>query len=434
MLERKREGMEVSIGHANSKIANAKVLLQKHDLSALQEGTEMVGIIDKLLQEGSTTYLKASVDSYLPFSVDEGFNEAIDKLGVIGGGATPSNVQCVTITGLLHLQWHLENQYTPVTEYELEYEAVNYNSGVQCITLNPDQCMTRVDMLCPGYSYCFRLRSRNMAGFGVWSHPVIGKMPNFPLEISCSGEFVKIQIPCEGNYRITVRGAKAADGQMHTGGRGAIISATFFLDANTVLEMSCGGMSTMVGPSTGGAGGSFIVIVHNSGRRELLIAAGGGGGTRGFDAQDRNGNDASTEEFGSGGAGADSGAGGVDGNAGKDAIANNGVCVGYGGAGYMESSSTASCYMHWGKGGNDGGGFGGGGSAGKFGGGGGGGYSGGGGGLGGGGGGSYVQADGMDVVKSVGHMSDGSILIEAMGVISRGIDSLSSTATDHESM
>jgi len=428
MLERQREGMEVSIGHANSKIANAKVLLQKHDLTALQEGNEMVSVIDKLLQEGNTTYLKASVDKHLPFFVDEGFNDIIDKLGVIGGGATPMDVKCVIIKGLLYLQWSLGNHHNPVTEYELEYEAVNSNTEVQSLTLNPDQCMARVDTLCPGYSYCFRLRSRNMAGFGVWSHPVIGAMPNFPIEIGYSGEFVKIQIPYQGNYRITVRGAKAADGQMHTGGRGAIISATFFFDANTVLEMLCGGMSKMVGPSTGGAGGSFIVIVHHNGRRELLIAAGGGGGTRGFDPQDRNGNDASTEEVGSGGAGADSGAGGVDGNAGKDALANNGVCVGYGGAGYMESSTTASCYMHWGKGGKDGGGFGGGGSAGKFGGGGGGGYSGGGGGLGGGGGGSYVQADGGDIKKSIGNMSDGSVLIEAMGIIP--FDSLSSTATD----
>ena len=75
--------MEVSIGNANSKIASARVLLQKHDLASLQEGTEMMSTIDKLLQEGSDTFLKPIADNVLPFFVDETFmNDTIDKLGV----------------------------------------------------------------------------------------------------------------------------------------------------------------------------------------------------------------------------------------------------------------------------------------------------------------------------------------------------------------
>ena len=422
MLEGQREKLEVSIGHANSRIANAKVLLQKRDLASLQEGTEMITIIDQLLLEGNKTYLKPITDCSLPFYVDEGFDDVIDKLGMIGGGAVPSNLQCNMIKGGLYLQWSLASERAPIIEYELEYEAINAHTEVQRLTINPapENCLHCVDGLSPGYSYCFRLRSRNNAGLGIWSHPVIGRMDDFPLEIGCTEEFMKIRIPNAGSYRITARGAKAADGQAHTGGRGAIITATFFLDANSILEILVGAMSQLMeSNSSGGAGGTFVLLSPTNGKRELLVAAGGGGGAGGLDQQDRNGYDANTEEHGFGGAGADSGAGGVDSNAGKDAETRAAarVPLGFGGAGYLESSSTASCVMHKGNGGKNGGGFGGGGSAAQQGAGGGGGYSGGGGGRGGGGGGSFVHPNGMDVQKHVGNMSHGSVLIEATDVV-----------------
>ena len=432
MLEGQREKMEVSIGHANSRIANAKVLLQKHDLASLQEGTEMLSSIDQLLQEGNKTYLKPVADSTLPFYVDDGFDEVIDKLGMIGGGAVPSNLECNMIKGGLYLQWSLTSERAPIIEYELEYEAISMHTGVQTLMINPapDSCLHCVDGLSPGYSYCFRLRSRNSAGLGIWSHPVIGKMADFPLEIGCTEEFMKIRIPNAGTYRITARGAKAADGQAHTGGRGAIITASFYLDGDSILEILVGAMSQLLeSNSSGGAGGTFVLLSPINGKRELLVAAGGGGGAGGLDPQDRNGYDANTEEHGFGGAGADAGAGGVDSNAGKDAETRGTarVPLGYGGAGYLESSSTASCVMHKGSGGKHGGGFGGGGSGAPQGAGGGGGYSGGGGGRGGGGGGSYVHPNGMDVQKHIGNMSHGSVLIEVLDILPpTETDSLSS--------
>ena len=428
MLEKQREGMEVSIGHANSKIANAKVLLQKQDMNTLQEGTEMMVAIDKLLQEGNETYLKPLTDNTLPFYVDESFNDSIDRLGIIGGGAVPSNVECNMIKGGLYLQWTLTNERTPIIEYELEYEAINVQARPESVTINPapEQCLHRVDGLSPGFSYCFRLRSRNSAGFGMWSHPVISTMTNFPLEIGCTCDFMKLRIPYSGTYRITARGAKAADGQMHTGGRGAIITASFYLDANSILEILVGEMSHLTEfGSSGGAGGSFVLLLLAGGKRELLIAAGGGGGAGGLDSQDRNGYDANLGEHGFSGSGTDTGAGGVDGNAGKDANQ-----FGHGGAGYMESSWTAFCVMHKGWGGKDGGGFGGGGSAARQGAGGGGGYSGGGGGRGGGGGGSYVDPNGMDVEKTIGHMTHGSVLIDAKDMLPPVIEDFSSMTTD----
>ena len=220
MLKGQWEKMEVSIGQANSRIAKAKVLLQKHDLASLQEGTEMLNSIDQLLQKGNKTYLKPVADSTLPFYVDEGFEKIIDELGMIGGGAVPSNLECNMIKGGLYLQWSLASEQTPIIEYELEYEAINMHKEVQTLMINPapDDCLHCVTGLSPGYSYCFRLRSRNNAGLGIWSHPVIGKMAGFPLEIGCTEEFMKIRIPNAGTYRITARGAKAADGQAHTGG------------------------------------------------------------------------------------------------------------------------------------------------------------------------------------------------------------------------
>ena len=82
----------------------------------------------------------------------------------------------------------------------------------------------------------------------------------------------------------------------------------------------------------------------------------------------------------------------------------------------------------WGS--KDGGGFGGGGSAARQGAGGGGGYSGGGGGRGGGGGGSYVDPNGMDVEKTIGHMTHGFVLIDAKDMLPPVIEDFSSMTTD----
>lgn len=54
-------------------------------------------------------------------------------------------------------------------------------------------------------------------------------------------------------------GAKAADGQNKTGGRGAIITADFKLNKNDLLEILCGGMSTRSGSGDTGGGQRLCV-------------------------------------------------------------------------------------------------------------------------------------------------------------------------------
>ncbi len=267
-----------------------------------------------------------------------------------------------------------------------------------------------IDDLCPGFTYRFRICAANAAGLGMWSDPVIGTSEDFPVTMNYTKRIHRLRIPISGYYRIHAEGAKARDGMVRTGGRGAIITATFALKAGDVLSVLCGGMSQLNICNTGGGGGTFVVVNETT-KENLLIAAGGGGGTRGLDEHDLDGDDANLETWGTDGRGHEHGKGGKDGSQGKDASKFQGPSWGYGGAGYLENSSTARSFLNGGTGGSNGG-FGGGGAVGMYGGGGGGGYSGGGGGRGGGGGGSYVRKDGIDVEKKVGNEGHGMVFIE----------------------
>ena len=139
-----------------------------------------------------------------------------------------------------------------------------------------------------------------------------------------NGRLQSWTVPETGVYRITARGAKAADGHhrhaaqspLHTrfncttrcpfiwlqdcmmrrdsrvsrcddinvdwhcrnGGCGAIMSGLFRLERGQNLRVLCGSMSTM-GPhgNSGGGGGSYVVAEDED---DPLVVAGGGGGTR----------------------------------------------------------------------------------------------------------------------------------------------------------
>jgi len=69
-----------------------------------------------------------------------------------------------------------------------------------------------------------------MAGWGIWSMPVICHYPSPPITIEYTGEIVEFVVPDNGLYCITAQGAKAADGETRKGGRGAIIEAKFLLN------------------------------------------------------------------------------------------------------------------------------------------------------------------------------------------------------------
>ena len=98
------------------------------------------------------------------------------------------------------------------------------------VKIKADTTQWRLDGLMVGKKYSIRMRSLNIAGWGVWSHQVISQFPDFPLKIGYSGSIVSLVIPCDGKYCITAQGAKAADGETRKGGRGAIVEAKFLLN------------------------------------------------------------------------------------------------------------------------------------------------------------------------------------------------------------
>ena len=365
----------------------------------------------------------------ISFWVPQEILPEIRKLGAVGGGATVQNItySASDRNNLMQLTWELPRGAEEVVQYQIEYEHLPNRSTAsirgsriqtgnygdmkpQSFEIPGNVFSSYVDDLCPGYMYRFRMRSASAAGWGMWSNPSVGTCENFPITVGYTKKIHRVKIPVSGHYRIEARGAKGKDGLSCSGGSGAIIRATFPLKAGDTLTILTGGMSSLNACDTGGGGGTFVVVNELS-KDNLLIAAGGGGGTRGLDNRDENGCDASLDTWGTDGRGHEHGKGGKDGGPGEDANKFVGPCWGFGGAGFLENSTTAHSFLNGGAAGQYGG-FGGGGATGQYGGGGGGGYSGGGGGRGGGGGGSYVRVDGTDVEKQVGNDDHGNVRIE----------------------
>ena len=375
--------------------------------------------------------LRPVINQDVPFFINKEVERQILTLGAVGGGVTPTDLECAPSNArgtMMELYWQLPDRCGNLTRFQIEYEQVlddlrrssgSVDGGDFYIQSEPqlyevpgNELNAYVDYLCPGYSYRFRIRSANDAGLGMWSDPIVGKCEDFPFTLEYTKRIHRIVIPSSSYYRITVKGARAADGMMHKGGRGAIISAVISLKKGDVLILLCGGMSSRHHYHSGGGGGSFVALGEIT-KETLLIAAGGGGGTRGADDNDFDGSDANIYSNGFDGLGQYCGKGGVDGGPGECAydINTSGPSWGNGGAGFMQDSLTAKSFKSGGHGGQNGG-FGGGGAVGMYGGGGGGGYSGGGGGRGGGGGGSYVISSAVEVVREVGNEGHGSIYIE----------------------
>ena len=378
--------------------------------------------MEELLISEDRSLQRPIAHEVIPFFVPQKTLEELPNLGLIGGGDTVQNIIFRSLphqNNLLHLHWQLPNCSKRMIWFQIEYEYLPNRSiaGIgsqkeyiepQRFKISGDALSSYVDNLCPGYRYRFRIRSANAAGWGMWSNPAEGTCDDFPFTVGFTKRIHRVKIPISGYYRIQARGGKGTDVMSCSGGRGAIITATFALKAGNTLTILAGGKSAVDVYDSGGGGGSFVAV-NELVKENLLIAAGGGGGTHGFD---ENGCDASLETWGTDGCGYEHGKGGRDGGPGEDASRDVvGLCWGYGGAGFQEDSTSARSFFNGGAGGHHGG-FGGGGKAGQYGGGGGGGYSGGGGGRGGGGGGSYVRADGIDADKQVGNDGHGSVQIE----------------------
>lgn len=415
----------------------SSLLIPKNDFDFLTSYCPVKDKVEQLILNEDRSLQRPLAQHEIPLIFSKEVLERMGNLGAIGGGKTPTDLVVEPTRNkcdLLYLNWELPKDCGIISNFEVEFEEIfedlasalgSDNHGLQYIQKEPryqkvagNELKVFVDFLCPGFKYKFRVRSSNIAGWGTWSEAVSGACKNFPLHIGYTKRIHRICIPFSAHYRITAQGAKAADGEFGNlkGGRGAIISATFSLKAGDILIVLCGGKSA-TNCSSGGGGGTFVALNEIT-LDNLLIAAGGGGGTRGLDGEDGNGMDASLDENGSDGRGFEHGAGGLNGEPGKDANSPEfrGPCWGFGGAGFLKNSTTASSFLKEGHGGQCGG-FGGGGGIGSFGGGGGGGFSGGGGGRGGGGGGSYVHPTlATKVNRSLGNEGAGSIVIDKADV------------------
>ena len=402
-------------------------LLPKPDWQFLLGYRAISEKMEELLISEDRSLQRPIAHEVIPFFVPQKTLEELPNLGLIGGGNTVHTISYSSVphqNSLLQLHWKLPNDAEGVTRFQIEYECLpnrsskslqdsqhqkgNYESTEpHSFEIEADALCSYVDNLCPGYRYRFRIRSANAAGWGMWSNPAEGTCDDFPFTVGFTKKIYRVKIPASGHYRIQAKGGKGTDVMSCSGGRGAIITATFALRAGDTLTILAGGKSSSNGYDSGGGGGSFVAV-NELVKENLLIVAGGGGGTHGFD---ENGCDANLEPWGTDGCGHEHGKGGRDGGPGEDASKVVELCWGYGGAGFQENATSAHSFFNGGAGGHHGG-FGGGGKAGQYGGGGGGGYSGGGGGRGGGGGGSYVRDGGVDVEKRVGNDGHGSVQIE----------------------
>lgn len=373
--------------------------ITKPDSEFLVNYRSIASKMQMLLEQEDKSLYRPVIGKEIPFCIPKDLPNELQVVGAVGGGETPIEVRCnpSTIKGtIMQLQWQLLNEVERVLNFQLEYELLPefhslsgntkfsgpretfFQQGeIQYQDVPGNKLAIYVDKLCPGFTYRFRIRSANAAGWGMWSSSALGKCDNFPFNITCTKQIHSMRIPYTGLYRITAKGSKATDGKICSGGRGAIIMATFSLSAGDLLLILCGGMSTLQDFNTGGGGGTFVAV-NDITEETLLLAAGGGGGTRGYDEQDLDGCDASLEPNGSNGRGVQHGKGGASGAPGEDANSPEfvGPCWGYGGAGYMQSSSTAKSVSQ----------------------------------------GSFVRADGMDAAKKVGNEDHGSVTVERVSM------------------
>ena len=216
------------------------------DYNYLHQADAIVsGMKDQLNDQEFPIYQMPVTKGNIPIFIPSNMVDNIMSLGKVGGGKMPLRLSCSIEDGMLMLSWE-EGEDGDVKEYEIRYEPaeeeeqdpmsvitkeyIEYKNRYPCsIPVQSSVSKMMIDHLMPGRNYCFRVRALNIAGWGIWSYPEIGSMPNFPLTIGYSGKIVHVEIPYTGLYQITAIGAKAADGDTRKGGRGAIIEAKFYL-------------------------------------------------------------------------------------------------------------------------------------------------------------------------------------------------------------
>ena len=282
--------------------------------------------INALLEDSDNFSLLNLVTSpEISLFISSNFENKIYNLGSVEGGPFVSLNTDMHASGLLQLTWSLPNDSDDVQQYEIEYSTIftlmAKKTNVTRVYCDGKSLSYFVNAICPGYTYQFRIRSciDDVYVWGTWSNTVVGQFSNFPCTIGFIAKIVTIRILTTGQYGITAKGAKAADGQRFKGGFSAIISATFLLQQDDLLEILCGGMSECERCHSGGAGGTFVAVNNRQAFENLLLVAGGGGGTRGYDDEDCDGCNASLEPHGTSADKTYCAKSGMDGAPGQDA-------------------------------------------------------------------------------------------------------------------
>lgn len=234
-LLQQQEKLEIAQGNADTAIVRANWLLQMGDYTYIQQAESVLSSLKgQLSDEELPMYHGAASTGEIPMHLPPDFIEEIEKLGIVGGGSMPARLRSYVRDGLLYISW--EQSDCEVKEYEVSYEP--FNEGVDPASLGYPRVVNqkgssneiRLDDIVIGMKYLCRVRALNIAGWGVWSLPVLGSIDGFPLEIRYTGEIVTVAVPRDGVYSILAYGAKAADGTLRKGGRGAIIGASFKLE------------------------------------------------------------------------------------------------------------------------------------------------------------------------------------------------------------
>lgn len=254
-LLEQQEKLEVAQGNADTAIVRANWLLQMSDYNYLHQADAIVSNMkEQLNDEEIPIYQMPVTKGNIPIFVPSNFVHSIETLGKVGGGKMPSRLSCSTESGMLVLSWELSDEdakeyqvrYEPAKEEEMDpisvlsKEYTEYRNRYPCsIPVCSSENKLMIDNLMPGKKYRFRVRALNIAGWGIWSYPKIGSMPDFPLTIGFTGKIVHIELPSSGLYQITATGAKAEDGDIGKGGRGAIVEAKFYLNKLVIRVHEC---------------------------------------------------------------------------------------------------------------------------------------------------------------------------------------------------
>ncbi len=248
------------------------ILMSVDDNDFLNSYQSIANSMETLILSEDRSLLNSLTSHEIPLVISQDIVQKLASLGAVCGGQTPTELHAnpsPNKNNILSLSWET-GKNCEAKHFQIEFEQFDkYLSIVskrfsqtepQFQKVPGTELKTYVDFLCPGYTYRFKVRSQNDAGWGMWSESVKAKCVDFPVMFEYTKRIHRICIPMSAHYRITVQGAKAADGQSRTGGKGAIVSATFSLKQGDILIFLCGGMSQRHEYSSGGGGGSFVAL------------------------------------------------------------------------------------------------------------------------------------------------------------------------------